>query len=139
MDSLLIANAFAAGMIAALNPCAFAMLPSFVAFYLGAKEPDYVQPPPAKLLAQVLGITILVTSGFLTIFIIGGFLISIGLKSLFEWMPYLMLPVALALILLGIALLLGRSVPLSIPTPKSAVCRRGPAAMYLYCAGYALA
>lgn len=139
MNSLVLANAFGAGMLAALNPCAFAMLPSFIAFYLGAKEPGYREMPVARKLMQVLGVSGLVTTGFLTVFVLGGFLLSTGLSILLDWLPYLMIPVALALILLGVALLFGRSIQLPIMQPRWVVRRRGVLPMYLYGVGYALA
>jgi cytochrome c biogenesis protein CcdA len=33
--------AFGAGMIAAVNPCGFAMLPAYLSLYLGAEESDF--------------------------------------------------------------------------------------------------
>ncbi len=139
MNTLLLANAFGAGMLGALNPCAFAMLPSFLAFYLGVREPGYAQTPLAGRVFPVLGISGLVTAGFLTIYVAGGFIISRGLDILFDWTPYLMIPVALALILLGGGLLTGRTVQVPLLRPGWAARGRGPRAMYLYGVGYALA
>src|SRR5438093_13319744 len=99
MNGFLLANAFGAGMLAALSPCAFAMLPSFAGFYLGVKEPGYEQIAIGKRLTQVLSTTGLATAGFFSIYGAGGILVSLGLSVLFEWSPYFIIPVAAALIL----------------------------------------
>ena len=33
--------AFGAGMVAAVNPCGFAMLPAYLSLYLGAREEEF--------------------------------------------------------------------------------------------------
>jgi len=38
--STAVSFAFAAGLLATVNPCGFTMLPSFLTFYLGAHEQD---------------------------------------------------------------------------------------------------
>ncbi len=142
MNSLLLANAFAAGTLAALNPCALAMLPSLVSFYLGVNSQDYGDVAVGRRVGQALGIAGITTAGFLTVFIIGGTLLGLGLNALMDWAPYLMIPVALSLILLGIFLLTGRSISLSLPGAPALMAGRGGEAglfaMYLYGVGYAL-
>ncbi len=142
MNALLLTNAFAAGTLAALNPCALAMLPSLVSFYLGANRQEYGDVAVGRRVGQALGIAGIATAGFLTVFIIGGTLLGLGLNALMDWAPYLMIPVALSLILLGIFLLTGRSISLSLPGAPALMPGRGEAglfAMYLYGVGYALA
>jgi cytochrome c-type biogenesis protein len=37
--------AFGAGMVAAVNPCGFAMLPAYLSLYLGAREEEFAKRP----------------------------------------------------------------------------------------------
>ena len=43
METLNFAFAFSAGVLATFNPCAWAMLPTFISFYLGSREAEYEQ------------------------------------------------------------------------------------------------
>ena len=38
--------AFGAGMVSAVNPCGFAMLPVYLTLYLGAEDSTFRQKPP---------------------------------------------------------------------------------------------
>lgn len=131
--------AFGAGFLATLNPCGFAMLPSFIAFYLGRHEAAEPALPWARRLAEVGRVGGLVTTGFLTVFILGGVLATLGVRLLFGWVPYVTIGIAVGLIALGGAMLLGRTLVLPIPHPQWSVRRRGLLPMYLYGVSYAVA
>lgn len=80
METLNFAFAFSAGVLATFNPCAWAMLPTFVSFYLGSREADYEQRSFAARAAEGLTLGLLVTGGFLLVFSIVAVILSIGLK-----------------------------------------------------------
>ena len=40
--------AFAAGMVASVNPCGFLMLPTYISYHLGTQEEGYYEQPVAK-------------------------------------------------------------------------------------------
>ncbi len=138
MNQLPLAYAFGAGLLTALNPCGLALLPSFIAFYLGVQEPGYRQMPAGRRLLQALAVGGLVTAGFLTIVVIGGLLVSAGLRFIVAWVPYLTIVIGLALMLTGGLLLLGRGMELALPQPRPALRRRGLLPMYLYGVSYAI-
>ena len=83
--------AFGAGMVSAVNPCGFAMLPAYLGLYLGTRElsvapvgggPTYggdgvVVAVPAQMARGVL-VTAVVTAGFICLFGGAGAVITAG-------------------------------------------------------------
>ncbi|MFQ5924210.1 MAG: hypothetical protein ACE5M4_15335, partial [Anaerolineales bacterium] len=45
LAALPMAWAFSAGMLATLNPCGWALLPAYAAYYLGSREEGYQERP----------------------------------------------------------------------------------------------
>ena len=110
-----LAYAFGVGMVATVNPCGFAMLPAYLSFFLGLEEADD-DTRGSVLHALVIGAT--VTAGFLLVFGVLGILLDGALSSLQDWLPWVTIVLGALLVLLGVALLTGRSVTLRIPTPR---------------------
>jgi cytochrome c biogenesis protein CcdA len=103
VNSDLIGLAFAAGMVAAFNPCGFAMLPAYLTFVVQREDGGQ-----AAAVARALGATVAMALGFLAVF--GSFgLLTVSLAgTLQRYMPYVTLVVGISLVALGIWLLLGR-------------------------------
>lgn len=103
--------AFAAGLLATVNPCDFALLPSFLSFYLGADEQT---PNPTSLARARQGFAVgLVLSGcFSAVFVITGLVVTAGLRSVLHALPWIAVGVGVALIALGVVMLAGRRVSL---------------------------
>ncbi len=100
------AAAFVTGMLATVNPCGFAMLPGFLAFYLGADtEQGPRRPVTAGLSAgAALGL------GFAAVFTVSGLLLAIGLRLAIGWVPWLAVAVGAVLVTVGILQVFGRGV-----------------------------
>ncbi len=100
LSSLLpVGYAFAAGMVASVNPCGALMLPSYVFFQLGADERH-----PSSSLEQVLKavrIAVATTAGFAVIFGAVGVLVSAGGRWLTALFPYAGLLIGVAMVVLG--------------------------------------
>lgn len=139
MDQLNFAFAFSAGMLATINPCGWAMLPAFVSYYLGSRQEGYEEKPFVARLWDGLMLGLLVTAGFLVIFGGAGIAISSGLRVIVQWMPFVALLVGIALTLLGIWLLAGKSIPFSLPALKVDLQSRNPRTAFLFGIAYALA
>src|SRR6266496_1179769 len=139
MDGLNLAFAFTAGMLATVNPCGWAMLPSFVAYYLGSRQAGYDEQPLVTRLWDGLLLGLLVTSGFLVVFGGAGIAISSGLRAIVQWVPFVALLVGVALTLLGVWLLAGRSLPFSLPALNVDLQSRNPKTAFLFGIAYALA
>lgn len=110
--STAVSFAFAAGLLATVNPCGFTMLPSFLTFYLGAHEQDGAS---RSLLARVReGLTVgaVLSLAFGAVFVVVGLLVSAGLRTVIEVVPWLAVAVAVGLLAVGAAMLAGRHVGL---------------------------
>ena len=95
--------AFAAGMVATVNPCGFAMLPAYVSMFLGSDEGD----DAAAGAATGLRVGIAVTIGIFALFSVVGLLLSFGMQRLLEFVPWAALVIGALLFGLGIAVLRG--------------------------------
>jgi cytochrome c-type biogenesis protein len=139
MDGLNLAFAFTAGVLATVNPCGWAMLPAFVAYYLGSRQEGYEEKPFFFRLYDGLLLGLLVTAGFLVIFSGAGIAISFGLRVIVQWMPFVALLVGVAMTLLGVWLLAGKSRPFSLPTLNIDLQSRNPKTALLFGIAYAFA
>ncbi len=137
MPALNFAFAFTAGMLATVNPCGWAMLPSLIAYYLGVGDDDFAARSIPARLREGLGVGALVTVGFLTVFTLMGAVITFGLRFLVRYLPLGTIFVGAALTLLGVWLFFGGKLPFSLPgfTPEKA---RSPKAMYTFGLAYGL-
>ncbi len=139
LAALPIAWAFSAGMLATVNPCGWALLPSYAAYYLGSSEAGYEERSTVRRASEGLRLGLLMTAGFLVIFTIVGVAISLGLRVLIKAMPFLAILVGVGLIGMGLWLLFGGSLRISIPTPKIDAQARNPKAVFLYGLAYGFA
>jgi cytochrome c biogenesis protein CcdA len=103
--------AFGAGLLATVNPCGFALLPSFLSFYLGADE----QTPTAGVLSrarQGFAVGLVLSGSFAAVFVVTGLVVTAGLRSVLHALPWIAFAIGLALIVLGLVMLAGRRVSL---------------------------
>ena len=136
MDGLL-ALAFAAGMIAPINPCGFALLPAGIAQAVGDAA---TSPAPVRLL-RALRAGLALTLGFAGALALAGVVVSAGARSLIQAAPVLGLTVGVVLVLVGTAMLAGRSISLRVPGIPVRVTERlpGTVRMVVFGVGYAAA
>lgn len=102
--------AFGAGMVSAVNPCGFAMLPVYLTLYLGAEDNSFRSRSVIYRLLKSFWIALVVTAGFGLLFGVVGIVVSAGGSFLMGLMPWLAVIVGGALVLLGIWILLGNTV-----------------------------
>lgn len=135
MNQNLIGLAFAAGMVAAFNPCGFAMLPAYLALVVGAEAGNR-----SATVRRALAATVVMALAFLTVFGVFGLLAVPVASALQRHLPYVTVGIGFLLVLLGIWLLAGRE--LRVPA-VGRVARWAPSArmgsLYLYGVGYAIA
>ncbi len=101
--------AFGAGMVAAVNPCGFAMLPAYLSLYLGAEESDFGKRSSLTRLLRALLVGAIVSSGFVLLFAAAGLAISAGGTVLLAVMPALGIVIGGMLVLIGLWMLAGRT------------------------------
>ena len=139
MSQLNLVFAFTAGMFATVNPCAWAMLPAFISYYLGSKEEGYEMKPLSSRAGEGIKLGLLITAGFLLVFGSTAVVMSAGLRAIAQIMPFMAIIVGALLVLLGIWLLAGKSLPIRIPQPEMDVRARNPKSIFLYGIAYGLA
>lgn len=138
MSGVPLAFAFAAGALASVNPCGFAMLPAFVGFYLGA-DVDGPARSPGRRLVEALAVGGAVTAGFALVFVGVGVMVS-GLGSaLLSRSPLIVYVVGILLVALGTWLAAGRRLPVPIGLDVRAGKVRGLLGAAAYGVAYALA
>jgi len=101
--------AFGAGMVSAVNPCGFAMLPVYLTLYLGAKESEFRRKSVFIRLLKALWIALVVTAGFALLFGVVGALVSAGGSFLMGITPWLAVVVGCGLVFLGGWMLSGKT------------------------------
>jgi cytochrome c-type biogenesis protein len=103
--------AFAAGMLAAVNPCGFALLPGYLGLYLG-ESVDAASP--ARRLGRALGVAGTVSAAFVLTFGAAGLLLTTAGAALGAALPLVGLAVGLGLAAAGAYLLSGGTLASSI-------------------------
>ena len=100
--------AFAAGMVSAVNPCGFAMLPAYLGLYLGSGDQNRPDNNTLRQVAQALLVGLSVTAGFVVLFGVAGILLSLGTRTLVVGvLPFVGLAIGVVLTALGAWLMSG--------------------------------
>lgn len=106
------ALAFGAGLVATVNPCGFAMLPSFVSYYLGVRRSD---SEAGGAVGGALTAGLVLTAGFLAVFGSVGLAFALGARAVVEIVPWAAIGIGIVLVAVGVWLLAGRHVALRLP------------------------
>lgn len=133
----LLTLAFAAGMVAPVNPCGFALLPAWITHTLGEAD---TSPAPVQL-TRGLRAGAALTIGFTGTLAATGMAVSAGARGLIQTAPWLGLSVGIIVVLLGVAMLAGRSLSLRLPGIPGRATDGLPATvqMAVFGVGYAMA
>ncbi len=136
MDQNLVGLAFVAGMVAAFNPCGFAMLPAYLTLVIDPQNNGQLTA-----VRRALAATASMALGFLVVF--GSFgLLTVSVASTVQrYLPFVTLAIGAILFVMGIWLLSGRE--LRMPNLVGGSGRWAPTArlgsMFGYGVGYAIA
>jgi len=97
--------AFGAGLVAALNPCGFAMLPAYLALVVGGEDVGR-----RAAVGRAVTATAAMAVGFVVVF--GGFgVLAVSVASTVQrYLPYVTVVIGIVLVALGIWLLTGREI-----------------------------
>jgi cytochrome c biogenesis protein CcdA len=142
VDRGLVGLAFAAGLVAALNPCGFAMLPAYLLLVVRGQQADRRDALVA--IGRALAATAGMALGFLTVFGLFGALTISAASTVQRYLPYGTAVIGIVLVALGFWLLSGRELTALTPRPpRSLGGRWAPDArlvsMYGYGVSYAIA
>ncbi len=130
------ALALAAGLVAALNPCGFALLPAYLALVVT----DDGAPRGGRALGRALRMTAAMSVGFVAVFgLFGAVVVPLAL-SLERYLPWATIVIGIVLVALGGWLLAGRELLLRLPRLHGHAPTAGStSSMVGYGAAYALA
>jgi len=138
-----LAFAFGVGILATVNPCGFALLPAFLAYYLGLDTVPTAAtaqaPGTARRALNGLATGALISLGFAAVFTIAQLLVAIGLRSIIAAVTWVALITGVLLTGLGAAMLAGRHIGISLGHHRVTRSGRGPGAMLTFGAAYAIA
>ena len=107
--------AFAAGMVTTVSPCGIAMLPAYVSLHLDTRAEDYRRRSALRRAGRALLMSGVVTAGFAIFFGAMGVVLSAGGQYLGSVIPWLAVFIGVVLIVLGIYVLAGGHLYLSLP------------------------
>ncbi|OUD03887.1 cytochrome c biogenesis CcdA family protein [Streptomyces swartbergensis] len=136
MSDLPLALALTAGMLAAVNPCGFALLPAYLSLLVLGDD----TPSRTAAVARALVATAAMTAGFAAVFALFGLAIAPVAGQVQQHLPWFTIGFGLLLALVGGWLLAGRDLPALLPKLRRApTVTRSVPSMALFGAAYAIA
>lgn len=130
-----LALAVAAGMLAAVNPCGFALLPAYLSLLIAGDSGTRTTA-----VVRALGTTAAMTAGFVAVFGLFGLVVAPIAGSVQQHLPWVTIGVGLLLAGLGGWLLAGRQLPgLAMTMSRGPAARRTLPSMAVFGAAYAVA
>lgn len=132
-----VALALASGMVAAVNPCGFAMLPAYVSMFLGlGATAEAARRGPV---AQALSVSIVVSLGFVAVFGIIGIALQPFRYAILDHVPWATVVIGAVLAVVGVLMVAGRQVTVRLPRLDRGGRDSTLLSMFLYGVSYAVA
>ena len=135
VDPGLLSLAFSAGLITFFNPCAYAMLPAYVAYHFSQRGSKAT--PITRSLIKGAGTGAAVSLGFISVFLAIGTLVSLAGAHIKPYLPWAAVVIGGILIALGILWL--ANVRLSFFVSPRAPLKGGYLHFFIFGVGYAAA
>ena len=132
-----LALAFASGVVAAVNPCGFAMLPAYVGFFLG-KEGDRV-PTRGESVLRAIPVALAVSLGFVVVFGVVGIVLRPISSTVQEYAPWATIVIGVGLVAFGAITVGGYELSARLPKLSRGGKTTGLRSMFLYGVSYAIA
>jgi cytochrome c-type biogenesis protein len=131
-----LALALAAGMLAAVNPCGFALLPAYLSVLVIGDD----SPGTARAVGRALALTAWMTVGFIAVFGVFGLVVSPVASQVQQYLPWFTVAFGVSVAAAGLWLVAGRELPTWRPggSRGGALTRSAPA-MVGFGASYATA
>lgn len=127
---------FALGLVAAFNPCGFAMLPVYLSYFLG------VDGEASRLATIVRGMVVglVMTAGFIAVFGLCGlaFETIVSQGTVFEYTGYVTMAIGVLMLPLGIYMTLGKDLVLRLPKLNKGTGSRSLSSVFLFGVSYAV-
>ena len=142
MDWATLAYPFSLGLVAAFNPCGFALLPAYLGYFIGVESTG--QPTSgAKALGAILRamvVALTLTAGFVIVFGAFGALFETVLSqgTVLNRIGYVTIAIGVIMALVGVWLLTGRAVNLRLPKMNRGTGSRGLGSVFMFGVSYAV-
>ena len=135
-DATRAASSFASGLLAAVNPCGFVLLPAYLMYFLGMEQ----SRPGAQRgsLRRALAVGTAVSAGFMVVFIVIGALVKWQAPWIQRQAPWAALIIAALILVLGVAMIFGYQLPVTTPKLNLARKDRTVRAMFVFGIAYAI-
>ena len=131
------AYSFILGTMAAVNPCGFVLLPTYLVYYLGT-ELNREDENKTTTLRRGLSVGMAVSSGFIGLFLVVGIISRAFTTVIRDNAKYAALVIGIGLVAMGIAMLFGWKLPIAQPD-VSVQRKRTTWNMFLFGIVYAIA
>ncbi|NBM20532.1 cytochrome c biogenesis CcdA family protein [Streptomyces sp. GC420] len=136
MSDLPLALALGAGMLAAVNPCGFALLPAYLSLLVLGDD----TPSRTTAVARALAATAAMTAGFAALFAVFGLAVQPVAGQVQQHLPWFTIAFGLLIAVAGAWLLVGRQLPTLAPKLRRApAVTRSLPSMALFGMAYAIA
>ena len=128
---------FTAGLLAAINPCGFVLLPTYLVYFLGMENlrPGIERAP----MLRAVKVGLAVSAGFMSIFVVIGAVTKLSTNWFVDKAQWISLLIGICLFALGIAMLFGYRVPFTTPRLDIGRRDRSVRSMYVFGLAYAVA
>jgi cytochrome c-type biogenesis protein len=133
MDLDTLGFALAAGMLATVNPCGFAMLPAYLTLVVAGDSRTTMTA-----VWRALAVTGLMALGFLVVFGAFGLVVAPLGSSVQEYLPVVTVVVGVIMVGLGGWMLAGKQITLLIPKPRKGAPTARLSSMFGYGLAYAV-
>ena len=107
------ALSFITGVMAAVNPCGFVLLPTYLVYYLGLELSE--ENDKATVLRRALIVGTSVSSGFIGLFLVVGIISRAFTTVIRDNAKYAAVVIGIALVIMGIAMFFGWKPPIAQP------------------------
>jgi cytochrome c-type biogenesis protein len=133
-----IVYAFGVGMVATFNPCGFAMLPAYLSYFLGLENARETESRADATVMRALAVGAAMTAGFVVVFGVLGLVLDPILSSIIDRLPWLTIVLGVVLVILGIRLLMGREITVSLPKVSKSPEGQELGSVFVFGISYAL-
>lgn len=126
------------GMVAAINPCGFVMLPTYLMYYLGLEG---ARPGSQRAsLQRALLVSAATSAGFVSVFVVVGAITRVFTSAIEDNAKYAGFAIGIAMVVLGCFLLAGWKPPFALPAIGAGKERKRTfASMFGFGVAYAVA
>ena len=131
------AYSFIVGVLAAVNPCGFVLLPTYLVYFLGTEMNRGIENP-ALAIGRSLKVGAAVSSGFVGIFLVVGIISRLFTTVIRDNAKYVALVIGVALVAGGIAMFRGWKPPIAQPAVQMSEGRT-VRSMFMFGIVYAIA